>query len=165
MEFIKDGEQVSHGELGEIVGTGLYNYSMPLIRYRTTDIGRYSEETCTCQRGLPIVQSLEGRVSDSILAPDGRIVTGPSFEHYWKNEIAPFTPHVDYVHVIQRSDKRILIKMVKKIGYSDEETMAIIRGLNSLLGSEIQVEFEELDAVPIQKKWRFTESELILRLI
>lgn len=165
MEFIRDGEQVSAGELGEIVGTGLHNYSMPLIRYRTTDIGRYSEETCSCKRGLPIVRSLEGRVSDSILASDGRIVTGSSFEHYWKNVITPFTPHVDYLHVIQRSDKRILIKMVKKKGYSDEETVAILKGLNSLLGPQIQVEFEELDSVPTQRKWRFTESELNVCLI
>jgi hypothetical protein len=55
--------------------------------------------------------------------------------------------------------------MVKKEGYSDEETVAILKGLNSLLGPEIQVEFEELDSVPNQRKWRFTESELDVRLI
>lgn len=165
MEFIKDGERVTNGEIGEIVGTGLYNYSMPLIRYRITDIGRYSEEKCNCGRGLPIVGSLEGRVSDSILTSDGRIVTGVSFEVYWTREIDPFTPHLDYVHVIQRPDKRLLIKIVKKRGYSVEETAAILRGLSSLLGPEIQVEFEELDSVPTQTKWRFTESELDACLI
>jgi phenylacetate-CoA ligase len=165
LEVVRDGEQVSDGEIGEIIGTGLYNYSMPLIRYRTTDICRHSGGSCSCGRGMPLVQSLEGRTSDTILASEGKIVTGMSFEHYWKHEISPFTPHLDYVHVIQRFDKRILVKMVKKEGYSDEETMAIIRGLNSLLGPDIQVEFEELNAVPAQRKWRFTESELNVCLI
>jgi len=165
MEFIKDGEQVSHEEVGEIVGTGLYNYSMPLIRYRTTDLGRYSKETCRCKRGLPIVQSLEGRVSDSILAIDGRVITGNVFENYWKNVINPLTPNLDYVHVVQRSDQRLLIRLVKKEGFSNEELLAVVNGLKALLGSEIQIEFEELDSAPIQRKWRFTESELNVGLI
>lgn len=165
MEFIRDGKQVSNGEIGELVGTRLYNYSMPLIRYRTTDIGSYSDEKCNCGRGLQLLRSLEGRVSDSILATDGRIVTGPSFEHYWKNVISPYAKHLDYVHIIQRSDKSILIKMVKEEGYSDEETAAIWRGLVLLLGPKIQIEFEELDSVPIERKWRFTESELHVCLI
>ena len=165
MEFIKSGEHVSDGEIGEIVGTGLYNYSMPLIRYRVTDIGRYSEDRCNCGRGLPIVRSLEGRVSDSILTSDGRILPGVTFEQYWRHEISPFAPHLDYVHVIQRSDRSILIQMVKKEGYAEKETMAILSGLHSLLGSEIQVEFEELDLAPIQRKWRFTASEIDVCLI
>lgn len=165
MEFIKDGEQVSEGELGEIIGTGLYNYSMPFIRYTITDIGRYSNEKCSCGRGLPILQSFEGRVSDSILTPDGKILGGVSFEHYWKVQISIFTPNVEYVHIIQKTKNRILIELVKKEGYSDKETQAIIKGLTRLLGPEINIEFNNLDSIPIRRKWRFTESELKPSLI
>ncbi len=75
LEVIRDGEQVSDGEIGEIIGTGLYNYSMPFIRYRTTDICRQSGERCSCGRGMPLVKSLEGRTSDVILASEERIIT------------------------------------------------------------------------------------------
>jgi hypothetical protein len=54
--------------------------------------------------------------------------------------------------------------MVKKEGYRVEEAAAIYKGLNSLLGPEIQVEFEELSSVPVQRKWRFTESKLNVSL-
>jgi phenylacetate-CoA ligase len=165
MEFIKDGEHVGPGELGEIVGTRLYNYSMPLIRYRITDIGRYSKELCNCGRGLTMIQSIEGRVSDSILRSDGKIVPGMAFEHYWKHEISPFTPHIDYIHVIQRSNRKITIKLVKRAGYSEKESTAILGALTSLLGSDIQIEFEELDSIPEKRKWRFSESELNVVLI
>jgi phenylacetate-CoA ligase len=160
MEFIKDGEAISNGELGEIVGTGLYNYSMPLIRYRTVDMARPSDERCTCGRGLSTIHSIEGRVSDSILTFDERIITGPSFEGYWKNVISPLTPHLAYVHIVQYSKTEITVRIVKMPGYLEKEGVAIVRGLGNLLGSEVEVTFEELSAVPIQKKWRFSESKI-----
>lgn len=165
MEFIKDGEQASEGEIGEIIGTRLYNYSMPFIRYRVTDLGRYSKERCSCGRGLPIVRSLEGRVYDSILTPDGKLLSGVSVAYYWENQIIQFTPNVELIHIIQKTRNRLLIEMVKKEGYSDQETQAILRGLKSLLGSEIQIEFKYLDSIPTGRKWRFTESELNISLI
>lgn len=165
MEFIKDGEQISEGEIGEIIGTGLYNYSMPFIRYRTTDLGRYSEEKCSCGRGLPIIRSLEGRVSDLIIAPDGKLISGASFEHYWKHQISPHAPNLDYVHVIQKSNKKLLIEIVKKEGYSDKETQALLRGLILLLGPEVQIELKDLGSIPNGRKWRFTESELDISLL
>ena len=165
MEFVKNGENVASGELGEILGTGLYNYSMPFIRYKTDDIGKYSDEICTCGRGLPLLQSIEGRVTDLITTPDGKIISGTSFVHYWKHRISPHTPNVDYVHIIQKSKKRLLIEMVKKERYSNEETQTILRELKLLLGSEIEIGFKDLDSIPIGRKWRFTESELDTSLI
>lgn len=165
MEFIRDGEQVGEGEMGEIVGTGLYNYSMPFIRYRIGDIGNYSEEKCNCGRRLPVLQSLEGRVSETIITPDGKLLSGMSFEHYWKHRIGPYTPNVDYVHIIQKSKRRLLVEMVRRDDYSNEETQTILRELKELLGSEIEIEFRNLDSIPIRRKWSFTESELDVSLI
>lgn len=168
MEFIEDGEQVSEGEIGEIIGTGLYNYSMPFIRYRITDLGKYSEEKCGCGRGLPIIQSLEGRVWDSILTPDGKLLTGISVEYYWHSRISQFTPNVEYVHIIQKTRNKLCIEIVKKENYSDQETQAILKGLQSLLGPEMQIGFRDLGSIPIAARaprWRFTESELDTSLI
>lgn len=165
MEFIRDGEQVGEGELGEIVGTRLYNYSMPFIRYRTGDVGRCSEEKCNCGRELPILQSVEGRLSDILVLPDQKLLSATTFEVYWKYRISPQTPNVDYVHVVQKSKKKLLVEMIKKEHYSDEETQAILRGLRSLFGSEVEVEFEDLDSIPIGSKIRFAESELKISLV
>ena len=73
MEFIENGENVSSGERGEIVYTGLYNYAMPLIRYRIGDIGIPSDESCPCGRGLPLMKLIEGRSDSFMQVPDGRI--------------------------------------------------------------------------------------------
>lgn len=165
MELIKDGEQVGEGEVGEVIGTRLYNYSMPFIRYRTTDLAKHSSENCSCGRGLPILRSLEGRVFDSIVASDGSLLTGVSIEYYYHNQISDLTPNVEHVHIIQEARNRVVVEMVRKDGYSDFETEVILRGLKSLLGPDMQIEFRSLDSIPTGKKWRFTESKLNIGLI
>ena len=165
MEFIRDGEQVEEVEVGEIVGTSLYNYSMPFIRYRIGDIGKYSRQKCDCGRGLPIAQSIEGRVSDTLITPGGKLLSATTLEVYCKYRISPHTPNVDYVHIIQKSERQLLIEMVKKEHYTNEETQTILRELRVLLGSEMKIEFEDLISIPTGRKYRFAESELNISLI
>lgn len=76
MEFIRDNEQVTD-ESGSIYVTNFRNYGMPLIRYDIGDIGKPSQESCNCGRGLPIIKTLDGRASQYIAIYDkdkGKIV-------------------------------------------------------------------------------------------
>ena len=160
VEFLKSGGQVSEGELGEIVATGLYNYSMPLIRYKTSDLSSYSSEKCSCGRFLPLMNFLEGRVSDVIISVDDKVISGAAFEHYWKHRISPLIPNVEYVHVIQKTKTKLLIEMVKSRNYSEKENEAILFELSHLLGSSIKIDFKDLSEIPTGNKWRFTTSEI-----
>ena len=69
-----DGQPVPPGESGEITVTDLYSHEAPFIRYRTGDIGVVSSRQCRCGRALPLLEKIEGRSNDLILAPDGRII-------------------------------------------------------------------------------------------
>ena len=73
MEFLSRGEAVGSGERGEIVYTGLYNYSMPFIRYAVGDIGVPTDEKCPCGRGLPLMKVIEGRTDAFVQVPNGKI--------------------------------------------------------------------------------------------
>ena len=44
IEFIKGGKNICDHEPGEIVITRLYNYEMPLIRYKLGDVGIPSDK-------------------------------------------------------------------------------------------------------------------------
>jgi phenylacetate-CoA ligase len=61
----------------EIVGTCLYNLSMPLIRYRTGDLVllKNPEQPCLCGRAFPVVGSIIGRSADVVETSDGRFIT------------------------------------------------------------------------------------------
>lgn len=62
----ENGKQVSDGEIGELVITTLGVEAMPLLRFRTGDIARFYEETCTCGRTTKRISPLIGRRNQMI---------------------------------------------------------------------------------------------------
>ena len=65
------GRQVPDGHKGEIVISTLSRRAMPLIRYRTGDVGCIMHGECSC--GLPLrrLGAVEGRLGDGVLLPGG----------------------------------------------------------------------------------------------
>lgn len=66
-----DGKPCAPGETGRVVVTDLHNFAMPLLRY---EIGDYATVggPCRCGRGLPVLESIVGRVRNMLVLPDGR---------------------------------------------------------------------------------------------
>ncbi|NDV24350.1 DVU_1553 family AMP-dependent CoA ligase [Desulfovibrio sp. JC022] len=64
-------KQVPDGHKGEIVISTLSRRAMPLIRYRTGDVGCIMPDECSC--GLPLrrLGAVEGRLDDGIILPGG----------------------------------------------------------------------------------------------
>ena len=65
------GQPVPDGQVGEIVVSNLYQRTMPILRYRTGDLGRLSPERTPW--GLPRLEELRGRRIDCLVTPDGRV--------------------------------------------------------------------------------------------
>jgi phenylacetate-coenzyme A ligase PaaK-like adenylate-forming protein len=57
----RTGEELPPGQEGEIVLTSLHNEAMPLIRYRTGDIGSLITGRCGCGSFLPRLGKIRGR--------------------------------------------------------------------------------------------------------
>jgi phenylacetate-CoA ligase len=62
-----DGRELGPGEEGELVFTTLTKEALPLIRYRTGDIGRYLDEPCPCGRMTVRLTGLRGRHDDMLV--------------------------------------------------------------------------------------------------
>jgi phenylacetate-CoA ligase len=62
-----DGRPVAPGVEGELVFTTLSKQALPLIRYRTGDIGRLVDEPCPCGRTTVRVTGLRGRHDDMLI--------------------------------------------------------------------------------------------------
>jgi phenylacetate-CoA ligase len=62
-----DGRPVALGVEGELVFTTLMKEALPLIRYRTGDIGRLTEEPCQCGRTTARLTGLGGRQDDMLI--------------------------------------------------------------------------------------------------
>jgi phenylacetate-coenzyme A ligase PaaK-like adenylate-forming protein len=65
------GLPVPPGEPGEIVVTTLAAEAMPLVRYRTGDLGRMLPGPCPCGGPLPLLGRVEGRRDQAVPVPGG----------------------------------------------------------------------------------------------
>ena len=61
------GRPLEHGAEGELVFTTLIKEALPLIRYRTGDIGRLTADPCACGRTSRRLRGLRGRHDDMLI--------------------------------------------------------------------------------------------------
>ncbi len=146
MEFIKDGDNVSPGERGEIVYTGLYNFAMPLIRYKIGDIGIPSDELCPCGRGLPLMKLIEGRTDSFMQVPNGRI-----FSPIIWTAIMRGIPGVGQFKAIQERKDLIRILLVKNNHFSKMTIDKIDHDIKEVMGKDVNVEIELVNDIPRDK--------------
>ena len=62
----ESGDALPEGGEGELVFTTLVKEAMPMLRYRTGDIGSLTFEPCTCGRTTARIRGLRGRRDDMI---------------------------------------------------------------------------------------------------
>lgn len=146
MEFISDGEAAAPGERGEIIYTGLYNYAMPLIRYKVEDIGVPSDEMCPCGRGLPLMKLIEGRSDSFMQTPDGRI-----FSPIIWTLIMRQIPGVGKFKAIQERKDLIRILVVRDQAFTEATVGQIVHDVQKVMGEEIHVDVEVVEEIPKDK--------------
>lgn len=72
-EVLDGDEQVSPGEVGELVMTVLHPDVVPLVRFRTGDYVRLgSDDRCECGSSTRRLATIEGREDDCVVGSEGR---------------------------------------------------------------------------------------------
>jgi phenylacetate-CoA ligase len=134
VEFIKDGERSTYGEKGEIVLTGLYSFAMPFIRYKVGDIGISTDEKCPCGRGLPMMKGIEGRLVDSIILPNGRVISPYAFTCAIEN-----VPGIKRFQVVQEKRNLVTIRFIKNELFNQKTIHKIKEEYKKILGADIEI--------------------------
>jgi len=145
-EFVKDGQTVASGESGEIVCTSLVNHVMPLIRYKVGDRGIPTDENCPCDRKLPLMKALEGRVDDFLVTTDGRIVSSLILFPY------PFegVSGIKQFKVIQEKEDKLLIQLVIGDDFPKETAKVwenSAEAIRKVFGESMQVDFQVVEKI------------------
>ncbi len=150
-----EGMAVPIGKPGIVVGTGLNKFAMPLIRYSLGDIAIMSNEPCPCDRRLPVISSLEGRSDDVVITKDGRLV-GRLDSAFRKSY------GIMMSQIVQEEPGRIIVRIVKRKDYSDEDTKILDAELRELLGKDMIIEYRFVDDIERvgMGKYKFVISKL-----
>ena len=150
LEILRGDEPAPAGESGEIVGTGLTNFGMPLIRYRTGDMSHLVPGTCSCGRETPLLGRVEGRAADFIRTPDGRLMPGDGvMEAFYGID------NVRESQIVQEAVDHIVVKLVKDVAAAPVDDRRLRENMARCVGPEVAVSVEYHPSIwepGIQKK-------------
>jgi phenylacetate-CoA ligase len=142
---------------GDLIVTDLWNYGMPLIRYRMEDRGSLSAKLCSCGRSLPLLKTVEGRTSDFLVSKDGTLVHGEYFTHlfYGMEEVLRF-------QLVQETMDHVVLKLVLRRELPHEKELEIINDISKVLGNDVKVKICIVSDIPptASGKFLFTISKL-----
>lgn len=139
------GKTVGPGVTGEIVVSNLVNRAMVFLNFRLGDLGALSAEDCPCGRSLPVLERLEGRVTEILTASDGRRVSTTVVRAHLIHELDA----VFQAQVTQPEPGRILWRLVPFSG-TDRDSLRrqMIEKTSALFGPGTHVEVAFVESIP-----------------
>ena len=151
LEALQDGKPVPPGLPGNVVVTNLGNKSTPIIRYSGLgDVVVLGDKKCSCGSKLPLLKVVEGRIVDSLVLPDGRLVHPFSLtlalEHI--PGIARFQilqENVDRLRTLIVAEKNAEATVFEKEGQLRDR---ILQNLKEILGEDIDITVELVEDIP-----------------
>lgn len=151
LEVLHDGRSVSEGERGEVVGTNLYAYTMPFIRYRLGDIVTKGSEVCRCGKPFSTIHAIQGRMIDFFTLANGRMIhhysllTGPIQAAAWIREY----------RLLQEQKDRILLHVVAASTPSKTDLTRLQEAVTRQLGPEVEFEVVLVPDIPLELSGKF----------
>ncbi|MBC7084032.1 MAG: phenylacetate--CoA ligase family protein [Firmicutes bacterium] len=136
--------------LREIVGTTLFNFSMPLVRYRTGDLVEPDAGGCTCGLPFPTVKRIIGRLDDTIRTPAGTLVSSAPLSLVFQE-----AEGIHESQLVQTSDSEVVAKIVPSGSPDRVPVEEVVRGLQSRLGSDMRVRVEIVQEIPRGQNGKF----------
>lgn len=144
-----DGRDVAPGQEGTLVATNFTNSVFPLVNYNTKDVVRLSlDQTCACEKGGMLFDTIVGRVEDYIILPD--LTRVGRLDHLFKN-----AKHVRNAQVEQNDIRHVIVRVEKEAGYTQAVEKAILHEARNRLGKEIDIVFEYVSEIPKEQNGKF----------
>jgi phenylacetate-CoA ligase len=153
-------ELVQKGKRGHIVVTRLFGKATPIVRYTGMDdwVVLSDDEECACGLHTPVLKGgVEGRRSDSVVLPDGRLFPAASFASLYSilNELK--TRKVKQFQIVQKKLDEIDILVIidddlRHVGPSLDVIFEKIKEIHQKkAGPGVQINVREVQDIPSQK--------------
>jgi phenylacetate-CoA ligase len=151
VEIIDASGQVQPaGVAGEIVVTHLSTQDFPFIRYRTGDIGVLGTSPCACGRGLPLLQDIQGRSTDFVVAADGTVLHGLALIYVLRDLAG-----IQSFKVVQESRALTRVLLVVDGSFAADSPAEIERAFKQRLGSNVRISVDLVESIAAEKSGKF----------
>jgi phenylacetate-CoA ligase len=160
LEVLRDGQPVSAGEAGEVVGTSLNYAAMPFIRYELGDVVTRGPERCGCGSPFSTLAAIQGRVVDYFPLPDGRVLHPYTISAIiWETA---FRCMRQYQLVQERTDRITAYVALASEHYRDDVSAEMCR-VETLLGPGVELVVEFVEEIPAGPRGKFGVYRSLVR--
>jgi len=153
-----DGTAAEPGERGSIVVTDLQNRAMPLLRYKVGDTATATLRQCPCGRGLPLVESIDGREADYVTTATGELVSGISLTENFAMQV----PGIGQLQIVQRDVEEFVLRIVRTEEFTAQSDSQIADLVRKRFGASTRYTIEFVEQIPQEPsgKYRFCISHV-----
>lgn len=151
------GAPVPPGSAGEVVVTHLATRDFPFIRYRTGDVAVLGSTACSCGRTLPLLEEIQGRTTDFIVARDGTVMHGLALIYEVRDRAG-----VKAFKIVQESLDLTRVLLVTDAGFDPAAIEQIRAAVEQRLGEGVEIRVEQVDTIPPERsgKYRYVISHV-----
>lgn len=151
VEVHKDGRAAQPGERGELVGTALRSFAMPLIRYRLGDVVTRGPSPCPCGEPFATLAAIEGRLVDYFPLPGGGLLNAYSLVDILVAE----APWIRHYQLTQERKDRIALRVVPLAQPPPDELARVRRLLAAAAGPAVELNIEFVADIPAGPDGKF----------
>ena len=145
-----DGAPTSAGEAGEVIVTHMATTEFPLVRYRTGDIGLLSGKSCSCGRALPMLEEVQGRTTDFVVAQNGTVMHGLALIYSVRD-----LPGVERFKIEQISLDQTVVQVVAGPAFDSAAERRIVREFKARLGETVEVRIDKVCDIANEASGKF----------
>ncbi|MDA0130019.1 phenylacetate--CoA ligase family protein [Vibrio sp. MarTm2] len=143
VELLPAGKLEDGRKRAEIVGTNFNNSLYPLIRYKTGDHVILSEQnSCPCGRVYPVIDEIEGRVGDYLVAENGQKI-------HILNHIPKGVTGLLATQFVQNELNKVTILAIVNIeDFTEKQKARLINNAIEKLGNGMSISVKIVDSIP-----------------
>lgn len=142
---------------GSILATGFACREFPFIRYEVGDMGVWapSDKDCSCGRNSPVLPSIEGRLEDCVITPEGNRIM--RFDYIFKD-----TLNVSEAQVLQEKMGEIVVRVIPRAEYSGRDEEFMRSEIARWISPELEVHFERVSQIEREPNGKFRAVKSLL---
>ena len=139
--------------------TALESFAQPFIRYRTGDMVRVANESCTAGRGLDVIAEVLGRSTDFVVRADGTIMHALAVIYVLRAVVG-----VAEFKIVQHSLDEFEVLVIPNDSWQESGRLEIESGLYKRLGDDIHIDLQLVESIPAEAsgKHRYVVSHVSL---
>jgi len=140
-----DGTPAEPGEPGRLLLTVLSNYVQPFVNYDIGDWGA-TAGACPCGRGWPTLVALEGRTSEVIRTPSGRVLSAILLNQL--PSVGGRAAEIWEYQAEQTASDQVVLRVVPAPSFTSSTADALRAELQACLGGDVTLRVEVVDRIP-----------------